>query len=89
MHKYKNGFEKCENNKNFPLDLNNSIKINHEYSYQVQGQMLVPDNINYCDFYIGSKNDHNICLVGKNVSFRQYKFVQLKNVLYWKLNWKF
>ena len=37
-HKYKDGFEKCENDKSFPLDLYGSIKINHEYYYQVQRQ---------------------------------------------------
>ena len=40
-HKYKDGFEKCENDKNFSVDLNSSIKINREYYYQIQGQMLV------------------------------------------------
>ena len=69
LHKYKDGFEKCENDKNFPLDLNSLIKINHEYCYQVQGQMLVLGNRNYCDFNIWSKNEQKMCRVEKNYSF--------------------
>ena len=84
-HKYKDGFEKCENDKNFPLDLNSLIKINHEYYYQVQGQMLVLGNRNYCDFYIWSKNEQKICRVEKNYSFCQNMLVQLKNVFTLKI----
>ena len=84
-HKYKDGFEKCENDKNFPLGLNGSIKINHEQYYQVQGQMLVLGNTNYCDFYIWSKNEQKICRVEKNYSFCQNMLVQLKNVFTLKI----
>ena len=41
-HKYKDCFEKCESNKNFPLELNDLIKINHEYYYQVQRTYASP-----------------------------------------------
>ena len=85
-HKYKNDFEKFENNKNFLLDLNDLIKINHEYNYcQVQGQIPVLDNRNYCDYYIWSKNEQKICRVEKNDSFCQNMLVQLKNVFALKI----
>ena len=35
LHKFKKDFKKCESHKSFQLDLNNSIKINHEYYHQV------------------------------------------------------
>ena len=84
-HKYKDGIEKCENNKNISLDLNNLIKINHEYYYQVQGQILVLDIRNYCDFYIWSKTGQKVCQVKKNVSFCLNMLVQLKNVFTFRI----
>ena len=84
-YKYKDGFEKCESSQNFLLDLNDSIKINHEYYYQVQGQMLVLDNRNYCDFHIWSKNEQKVCQVEKNVSFSHNMLVQLRNVFILKI----
>ena len=85
LHKYKDGFEKCENDKNVPSDLNGSMKINHEYYCQVPGQMLVLGNRNYCNFYIWSRNEQKICWVEKNYSFCQNMLLQVKNVFTLKI----
>ena len=84
-HKYKDCFERCESNKNFPLDLNDLIKINHEYYYQVQGHMLVLGNRNYWNFCIWSKNEEKVCRVEKNVSVCRSMLVQLKNAFTLKI----
>ena len=68
-----------------PHKYKDGLEINHEYYYQVQGQMPVLGNRNYCDFYIWSKNEQKICWVEKNYSFCQNMFIQLKNVFTLKI----
>ena len=50
-HKYCNGLEGWQDDKNFPLDESGQIKKDHMYYPQVQGQLLILD-MNFCDFFI-------------------------------------
>ena len=50
-HKYRNGLEGWQDDKNFPLDKSGQIKKDHRYYAQVQGQLLILD-MNFCDFFI-------------------------------------
>ena len=50
-HKYRNGLEDWQDDKNFPFDESGQIKKDHMYYAQVQGQLLA-QHMNFCDFFI-------------------------------------
>ena len=60
-HKYRNGLEDWQDDKNFPFDESGQIKKDHMYYAQVQGQLLVL-HMNFCDFfYLGTIIEYKCC----------------------------
>ena len=60
-HKYRNGPEGWQDDKNFPLDESGQIKKDHIYYAQVQGQLLILD-MNFCKFFcLGTIIEYNCC----------------------------
>ena len=49
--KYRDGLKDWEKDKTFPINADKTIKTNHKYYSQIQGQMLVLDRY-YCDLFI-------------------------------------
>ena len=54
---YRNGLNEWQTNKDFPIDCNNQIKIDHKYHYQVQLQMYIY-NVSYADFLVYSPSNN-------------------------------
>ena len=50
-HNYRYGLRNWQQAKNFCIDENYQIKIDHKYYYQLQGQMITL-NMDYCGFFI-------------------------------------
>ncbi|XP_057309027.1 uncharacterized protein LOC130647255 [Hydractinia symbiolongicarpus] len=63
-YKYRNGLSGWENDKDFPLNSDMTVKEKHKYYYQMQGQMLV-SNRAFCYFFIWTppKTDDNFLML--------------------------
>ena len=78
-YKYRNGFDKSDTDKNFPLDKFGKIKKSHSYYCQVQGQMLVC-NKNYCDFVVWCSMEKYVDRVLRDDVFCKMLLCKLKQV---------
>ncbi|XP_047142692.2 uncharacterized protein LOC124816975 [Hydra vulgaris] len=65
---YRNGLVNWEMDNNFPIDSSVTMKKNHKYYAQVQGQLYVL-NKEYCDFFVWAPNHYLLIRVTKDLEF--------------------
>ena len=61
--KYRTGLKDQEKDKKCPVNADNTIKINHKYYSQIQGQMLVLHQY-YCNLFIQTRIENKKVTVG-------------------------